>query len=86
MARGDLTIFEEARAVQPEGGWEPADTFNVAILDDTSTPTAADTTPALGDCMQVGSGGTYAMWRFFISALKKNSQHKKEIISWHEET
>jgi len=59
MARGDVTVFEEARATMIEGGWEPTDTIKCAILDDTTTPTAADATPALGDYTEVGTGGTY---------------------------
>lgn len=60
MARGDVTVFEEAKAYMIDGGWEAADDIKCAILDDTTTPTAADTTPALGDYTQVGTGGTYS--------------------------
>jgi len=59
MARGDVTIFEEARATLIEGGWEAADVIKIAILDDTTTPAADDAAPELGDYTQVGSGGTY---------------------------
>lgn len=59
MARGDVVVFEEARAYMLDGGWEAADTIKCAILDDTTTPAVDDTTPALGDYTQVGSGGTY---------------------------
>jgi hypothetical protein len=59
MARGDVTVFEEAKAYMIDGGWEASDDIKCAILDDTTTPTAGDTTPALGDYTQVGSGGTY---------------------------
>lgn len=59
MARGDVTIFEEARATMIDGGWEAADDIKCAILDDTTTPTASDATPTLGDYTEVGTGGTY---------------------------
>lgn len=59
MAAGDVTVFEEAKAYMIDGGWEPTDTIKVAILDNTTTPTAADTTPALGDYTEVGTAGTY---------------------------
>ena len=59
MARGDIVFFEEALAYMIDGGWEPADDIKVAILDDTTTPTAADATPALGDYTEVGTAGTY---------------------------
>lgn len=59
MARGDVTVFEEAKAYMIDGGWEAADDIKCAILDNTLAPTAADATPALGDYTQVGSGGTY---------------------------
>jgi hypothetical protein len=59
MARGDVTIFEEARATMIDGGWEPADVIKCAILDDTTTPAAADSAPKLADYTQVGTAGTY---------------------------
>lgn len=59
MAVGDITIFEEAKAYMLDGGWEAADDIKCAILDNTTTPTAADATPALGDYTQVGSAGSY---------------------------
>ena len=59
MARGDVTVFEEAKAYLIDGGFEAADTIKVAILDDTTTPAAADATPALGDYTEVGEAGTY---------------------------
>jgi hypothetical protein len=59
MARGDVVVFEEARAFMLDGGWEPADDIKVAILDNTTTPAAADATPALADYTEVGTAGTY---------------------------
>lgn len=59
MARGDVTIFEEALAYMIDGGWEASDDIKCAVLDDTTTPAADDSTPALGDYTQVGAAGTY---------------------------
>src|SRR4030043_173965 len=59
MARGDVVVFEEAMAYMLDGGWEAADVIKCAILDDTTTPAAGDTTPALGDYTEVGDAGTY---------------------------
>jgi len=59
MARGDVTIFQEAMAYLIDGGWEGTDVIKCAILDNTTTPAADDTTPALGDYTEVGTGGTY---------------------------
>ena len=59
MARGDVTVFEEARAYLIDGGFEAADDIKVAVLDNTTPPAAGDTTPALADYTEVGTGGTY---------------------------
>jgi hypothetical protein len=59
MARGDVTVFEEAKAYMIDGGWEAADDIKCAVLDNTTTPTAADATPALADYTEVGAAGSY---------------------------
>lgn len=59
MAVGDVTVFDEAKAYMIDGGWESADDIKCAILDDTTTPTAADATPALADYTEVETAGTY---------------------------
>jgi len=59
MATGDVTVFNEAKAYMIDGGWEAADDIKCAVLDNTTAPTAADTTPALGDYTQVGAAGSY---------------------------
>ncbi len=59
MATGDITFFNEAKAYMLDGGWEPADDMRVAVLDNTTAPTAADTTPALADYTEVGTAGSY---------------------------
>ena len=59
MARGDLTVFEEAMAKMLDGNWASTDHFYCAICDDTASPTAATATPVLGDFTEVGDSGTY---------------------------
>lgn len=59
MATGDVTVFDEAKAYMIDGGWEAADDIKCAILDNTTAPTAADTTPALADYTEVGAAGSY---------------------------
>ena len=59
MATGDVTVFEEAKAYMIDGGWESADDIKCAVCDNTTAPTAADATPALGDYTEVGTAGTY---------------------------
>jgi len=60
MAAGDFVIFNEA-LVALFNGTHDLDTHDIklAILDNTTTPSAATATPALGDFTEVGSGGTY---------------------------
>jgi len=59
MARGDVTIFQEAMAKMLDGDWASTDHFYCAICDDTTSPAADTGTPTLGDFTEVGSGGTY---------------------------
>lgn len=59
MAAGDITIFEEALATLWKGTFSTSDDIKCAILDNTTAPTAADTTPALADYTEVGAAGTY---------------------------
>lgn len=59
MATGDIVWFEEARTLDYFAGWALTDDIKLAILDNTTAPTAAFATPALADFTQVGSAGTY---------------------------
>lgn len=68
MAAGDLTIFNEAKAYILDGGWEPTDDIKVALLDNTSAPSAADGTPSLGDYTEVGAAGSYTAGGVSIGA------------------
>lgn len=59
MARGDVTVFDEAKAKMLDGDWASTDHFYCAICDNTTTPAAGTATPTLGDFTEVGTGGTY---------------------------
>lgn len=52
MARGDLTVFEEAKAYLIDGGWEGADEIWLGLVTNSPAVTAADAAPAYA------SGGT----------------------------
>jgi len=60
MARGDVTVFNEALAFLLDGGFESADDIKLAICDNTVAPTQTTATPTLGDFTQVGTGGNYS--------------------------
>lgn len=63
MARGDVTVFEEALAYLIDGDFSSTDDIKVAICDNTTTPTAADAVPSISggttNYTQVGSAGSY---------------------------
>lgn len=59
MAAGDFVVFDEALAYMFDGGWSASDDIKCAVLDNTTTPAADDTTPTLSDYTEVGTGGTY---------------------------
>lgn len=63
MARGDFTVFEElALNIGTESHNWSSDTLKLGLVDDTLTPTAADTTPTWSDysANEVSTGGGYA--------------------------
>lgn len=60
MAQGDIVWFDEAMSPGDYfAGWAGTDDIKVAVLDNTTAPTASDTTPALADYTEVGTAGTY---------------------------
>jgi len=69
MARGDVTVFDEAKAKMLDGDWASSDHFYVAICDDTATPAADTATPTLADFTEVGAGGTYVAGGTDLGAL-----------------
>jgi len=69
MARGDVTIFEEALAKMLSGNWASTDHFYCAVCDNTATPAAGTVTPVLGDFTEVGAAGTYVAGGTDLGAL-----------------
>ena len=59
MARGDVVVFEEAKAYMLDGGWATSNDIKCALITNAVNPTAADATPALADYTQVTAGGNY---------------------------
>ena len=78
MARGDITIFDEAWA-EALANWQSSDDIRVAVLKSTSlTPVNNQVAPALGLYTEVGAAGSYSAggmsigtWGNFISQLLK---------------
>lgn len=65
MARGDLTIFNKAKEWEGDGTFDyDTNTFKMAILDNSTTPTAAMATPTLASFTEVGTAGTYSAGGF----------------------
>jgi hypothetical protein len=69
MARGDVVVFEEAKAKMLDGDWASTDHFYCAICDNTATPTADFATPTLGDFTEVTAAGTYDAGGIDLGAL-----------------
>lgn len=59
MARGDLVVFNESKALMLDAGWATADTIKCAIITNAVNPTAATATPSLNDFTEVSTAGTY---------------------------
>ncbi len=59
MARGDVTVFNEAKAKMLDGNWADTDHFYCCLITNAVVPTAADVTPVKGDYTEVTAGGNY---------------------------
>lgn len=69
MATGDVTVFDEAKAKMIAGDWATTDLFYLAIMDNTTIPTAATATPVFGDFTEVGAAGSYTANGISLGAL-----------------
>lgn len=69
MARGDVTVFDEAKAKMLDGDWASTDHFYLAICDNTAAPAADTATPTLSDFTEVGTSGTYVAGGTDLGAL-----------------
>ena len=59
MARGDVTIFEEALAYLIDGDFGSTDDIKCGVVTNAVVPTAADVAPEFGDYTEVTADGTY---------------------------
>lgn len=60
MAEGDITLFDEFKLALANKEHDlDTDSFKIAILDSTNTPTAADATPNLAAYTEIGTSGSY---------------------------
>lgn len=69
MARGDVTVFEEAKAKMLDGDWASTDEFYCGLVTNAVVPAAGDTTPVYGDYTEVTPGGNYAAGGTSLGAL-----------------
>ena len=69
MATGDLIVFDEAKAKMIEGDWASTDVFYLAIMENTTIPTAATATPVFGDFTEVTAAGSYTANGTSLGAL-----------------
>lgn len=69
MALGDVVVFNEAKAKMIAGDWATTDHFSLAIVTNTTVPTAATATPTLADFTQVGTAGSYTAGGTDLGAL-----------------
>jgi hypothetical protein len=86
MATGDITFFNAALLTAFCGGWATSDDIKCAICDNTTTPTAATATPALGDFTQVGTGGSYVAGGTSLSTWNGNGSVGGSTLTWDSTT
>lgn len=72
MARGDVTVFEEAKATIIEGGWEPADEIWIGIV--TNVCVVSDPVPAYAaggttNYTAIATAGEYAAGGLLLDTL-----------------
>lgn len=60
MARGDVVVFNEAKAKMLDGNWATTDDFWVGLVTNGVVPAAADVTPVYTDYTECTPGGNYA--------------------------
>ena len=72
MARGDLTVFEEAKAYMIDGGWEAADEIWIGLVTDVCV--VSDPLPAYGaggttNYTAIATAGEYAAGGLLLDTL-----------------
>ena len=72
MARGDVTVFEEAKATIIKGGWEPADEIWIGIVTDVCVGSDAVPAYAAGGTTNytaIATAGNYAAGGLLLDTL-----------------
>ena len=68
MARGDVVVFNEAKAFLLDGGFESTDTIKVAICDNTAAPSASTARSNVSSARSVNTWESASEERCCISA------------------
>ena len=89
MAQGDLTLFNEFSLQLGTGEHDlnATDTIKVALIDNTTVPTASTTTPTLADFTQVSgtnytAGGATATTPTFTVVSGSTYKFDADNVSW----
>ena len=74
MARGDLTVFEKAKAYLIDGGWEPADEIWVGLVTNSPAVVASAAAPAYAaggttNFTAIATAGNYAAGGLLLDTL-----------------
>ena len=72
MARGDLIVFEEAKAYMVDGGWEPADEIWIGLVTDVclvGDPLPAYAAGGTTNYTAIATAGEYAAGGLFLDTL-----------------
>jgi hypothetical protein len=72
MARGDLTVFEEAKAYMIDGGWESADEIWIGLVTDVcvvSDPLPAYAAGGTTNYTAIATAGAYAAGGLLLDTL-----------------
>ena len=69
MARGDLTVFNEAKAKMLDGDWASTDNFYCMLITSAVVPSASTLTPVKSDFTEVTAGGNYSANGVNLGAL-----------------
>jgi hypothetical protein len=74
MARGDVTVFEEAKATIIEGGWEAADEIWLGLVTNSPAVVVSDAVPAYAaggttNYTAIATAGNYAAGGVLLNTL-----------------
>jgi len=85
MARGDLTVFEEAKAYIVDGGWEPADEIWIGIVTDVCV--VSDEVPAYSaggttNYTPIATAGNYVAGGLLLDTLTNMVTEAAGVMSF----